>query len=123
MKYVKQDHLYGRFFCFLLLPGLFALCPTSSFLSEMSREKSSPSPLQGNVFVLHPAQARFHRRGGRYAAYCSNRTLPIDGFDLKISCWRCGSTASVREAPQARVLASDNVPTMILFETQGLQLF
>ena len=25
MKYVKQDHRYGRFYCFLVLPGLFAL--------------------------------------------------------------------------------------------------
>ncbi len=31
--------------------------------------------------------------------------------------------ASVREAPQAAALAWDNVPTMILCETRGLQLY
>ena len=31
--------------------------------------------------------------------------------------------ASVREAPQTAALAWDNVPTMILCETRGLQLY
>ncbi len=42
------------------------------------------------------------------------------GFVFLVSCRDGGSTPSVHAAAQAEVLAPDNVPTMILFETRGL---
>jgi hypothetical protein len=51
----------------------------------------------------------------RDAARCR---LSLLGF---MSRW--GSTASAREAAQAGVLARGNMPTMILCETRGLQLY
>src|ERR1017187_5250754 len=83
-------------------------------------KKSPLLPCAGKLFALHPARCRRSLRGCR-------RTMLILEHDQAwcrlclhfVSCCDGGSTPSVCEAAQAEVLASEKVPTMILFETRG----
>jgi len=87
------------------------------------QEKNSPLlPCEGKLFALHPAQSRRFRCCG-LAAYFLSLTRAVAGYISSVSCSDAGSTPSVREATQAGVLARGNLPTMILCETRGLQLY
>ena len=70
----------------------------------MSRETTSPSPLQGNVVCLAFRPTR-DSIGGAWrlaASLLEPGVMPLDGFDMKVSMpGDVAPTASVGEAAQA----------------------
>jgi hypothetical protein len=87
----------------------------------MSRGKTSPPPpMDGRLFgLLQPTVDWFE--GCRLAVSLLEHDQARCRLCLHlVPCCDGGSMPSVSEAAQAEVLASEKLPTMILFETRGL---